>query len=268
MQIKKIHLENLRELSKRLQKKYGKVNSVLDIGCGIRPFGWLRSKIIVCIEPFDDYRKNLVESFGSESLFAIKGDLQTLEDTIDSSQFSIVSIIDVIEHLPKPDGELALKKIIDGGARNILVFTPDGFMPQHSDQKDAWGFDSGSQQEHLSGWIAEDFMRLGFQEFWYVKNLHVSEGKAWHGMLAIYSKKDKFTSKYGFWDPSEKIGAPPKNIKNLVVFGRHNRYSGTVVGTHSHANIGRKIYIPSLQFLPRPVSFAYKRLAALIFKEQ
>lgn len=262
----KFYVETLDELSSKLRKKFGRVETILDIGCGIRPFAWVRSNSIVCVEPFDVYRKSLISSFGLERLVAIKANLESVTSIIDPSQFSLVTLIDVIEHLSKESGENALRSLIEKGARNILVFTPNGFMPQHAHGPDAWGFLSGSQQEHLSGWDVSDFLSLGFNEFWYVKNLHILDGKTWDGLLAIYSKKEIFKSKFYFWDPQEELNEDPVSCETLIVFGRHNRYSGTVLGVSKNISYRRKIYLPSLSFLPKPLNSSYKTFLQMLIK--
>ena len=264
MKINKIFFKAMTDLSRQLKRKFGVVDSILDIGCGIRPFGWVKSKSIVCVEPFDDYRKRLTSSFSPEKLITIKASLESVCDIVNPSEFSMVTLIDVIEHLPKDIGETALKSLIRNGAKTILVFTPDGFMPQHAHKFDAWGFSSGNQQEHLSGWSAEDFLALGFNDFWCIENLHSDGNKKWHGMLAIYEQKNIYKHKYGFWDPAEQPNDPPKNVKTLIVFGRHNRYSGTVSGTHADINFACKIYIPSFGFMPNSIRKIYKKIINLI----
>lgn len=257
-------VKSIPALSKKLKHKYGFFSSVLDIGCGIRPFSWVSSERITCVEPFEPYRKILMSSFGSESLVALKGDFLGVTNVVDVDQFDAVTLIDVIEHLPKEDGVRGLKTLIEQGVERLFVFTPDGFMPQHAEEVDAWGLNSGSQQEHLSGWVVEDFSALGFSEFWIVESLHVENGEVWDGLLAVYEKRrEASSSKFVLWDPVASPNNPPLNPGRVIVFGRHHRKSGTVIGTHQ-SKLGRKYYLPSLSFLPQSVRRVYKSLLQFI----
>lgn len=257
---------NIEELSKSLSRAYGSFDSILDIGCGIRPFSWVDSKHITCVEPFDPYRNILISTFGNESLVALKGDFLSVTEIVDAQQFDAVTLIDVIEHLPKNDGYEGIRKIIESGVKLFFVFTPDGFMPQHAEEIDAWGLNSGSQQEHLSGWTVEDFDGLGFTDYWIVDSLHVENGKSWNGLLAVYDIREVGTGRgIGFWDPSEFPNSPPENKDSVLVFGRHNRFSGSVVGTHQN-RIDVKYYIPSLSFAPKQFRAVYKLAIKTILK--
>ncbi|MCI4351286.1 MAG: SAM-dependent methyltransferase, partial [Thermoplasmata archaeon] len=62
--------------------------------------------------------------------------------------------LDVIEHLPRPDGLRLLREMERVSRGLLLVFTPNGFLPQAGD--------SNPHQEHLSGWTAADLRREGF----------------------------------------------------------------------------------------------------------
>ena len=252
------HVKDIPNLTQALQKHFGELDGVLDIGCGIRPFSWLSCQHLTCVEPFEPYRKILITSFGRESLVALKGDLLSVTQIVDVAQFDAVTLIDVIEHLPKEDGAKGIQQIIDAGAELFFVFTPEGFMPQHAEEVDAWGFNSGTQQAHLSGWNKEDFDTLGFTDYWIVDDLHHENGQVWNGLLAVYDHRAvNRSAKLGFWDPIERPNAPPSECERLVVFGRHNKQSGTVVGTHQQ-NVHYKYYIPSLTFAPHWLRECYK----------
>jgi len=69
-----------------------------------------------------------------------------------------VFLIDVIEHLDKADALKLLKTTEVIARKQLVVFTPIGFMPQRNpDGKDAWGLDGGMWQEHESAWSPADF---------------------------------------------------------------------------------------------------------------
>ena len=81
-----------------------------------------------------------------------------------------VFLTDVIEHLEKEDGRRLLTATEAIVQRQIVVFTPLGFMMNsHPPGVDAWGMDGVSWQEHRSGWMPEDFdetwKTIGCKEF-------------------------------------------------------------------------------------------------------
>lgn len=71
------------------------------------------------------------------------------------NQFSHVIMIDVLEHMPRNDGERLLNKMVNWASEAVIVKTPNGFVPQGQ-------MDNNPLQEHLSGWSAEDFTSRGF----------------------------------------------------------------------------------------------------------
>ena len=41
--------------------------------------------------------------------------------------------------------------------KQIVVFTPLGYLSNHREGNDAWGLNGQEMQEHKSGWLPEDF---------------------------------------------------------------------------------------------------------------
>jgi SAM-dependent methyltransferase len=70
-------------------------------------------------------------------------------------QFDCCIALDLIEHLDKQQGLRLIREMERVAAKRILVFTPNGFLPQQ-------GHD-GDLQEHLSGWSAAEMRALGFE---------------------------------------------------------------------------------------------------------
>ena len=70
-----------------------------------------------------------------------------------------VFLIDVVEHLEKNEGKVLLKEVDRVARKQIVIFTPLGFMPQHIelDKRDRWGLHGGDFQEHKSGWLPNEF---------------------------------------------------------------------------------------------------------------
>jgi hypothetical protein len=124
-------------------------SSVLDIGAGIRPFSWYAPKIHLCIEPYEPYCAKL--SSAGYSVF--RG---TAEHALAGLKLKAegVLMLDVLEHMEKDVGRrvVALAKV--AATRQVVVFTPCGFVAQEGD---VWGLGGDEWQRHRSGWTPEDF---------------------------------------------------------------------------------------------------------------
>jgi len=137
------------------------VEVLLDIGCGIMPQRYVRPLVHVCCEPFGQYVGVLQDKVRGECdrryivLNATWGEAVRMfpERSVDS-----VFLVDVIEHVEREEAMALLKATERICRRQLALFTPLGFMPQHhEDGKDAWGLDGGTWQEHKSGWQPGDF---------------------------------------------------------------------------------------------------------------
>jgi hypothetical protein len=134
---------------------------VLDIGCGIVPMSYFRPKLHIMMEPWREYADILsYRHAGDKSVIVLRQNaLDGLKSFADQSIDSI-SMLDVIEHMPKGVGLKVLEECERVARQQIIVFTTLGFMPQHVDltiEKDGWGLNGAEVQEHLSGWMPGDF---------------------------------------------------------------------------------------------------------------
>jgi hypothetical protein len=135
-------------------------NVLLDIGCGIRPFSLFKPKVHLAVEPWHEYLPLLRRRFATEPGFVplrLTGPegLGAFPDrAVDT-----VAIMDVIEHLEKAEGRRLLGEAERLARRQVLVFTPLGFLGQEfaPGEADAWGFGNIELQRHRSGWTPEDF---------------------------------------------------------------------------------------------------------------
>ena len=149
------------ELMHRMQSNIENVNIVLDIGCGIRPQKYIMPRIHICCDPFQQYIEHLQDKVKDEKdrqYVIIKAGWSEIVNMFPPESVDTVFLLDVIEHVEKELGKKLLKASETIARRQIVVFTPLGFVPQNSpDGKDAWGLDGGKWQEHKSGWLPEDF---------------------------------------------------------------------------------------------------------------
>lgn len=124
--------------------------TVFDIGPGIRPMGWYTPARHVCVEPCPAYAVRLrakgyqvVEQRAVDFLAARR-----------LPSDSAVYLLDVIEHMDWEDGLRTIALLLSERPKQIVVFTPNGFLPQSGD---AWGLGGDSWQLHRSGWMPADF---------------------------------------------------------------------------------------------------------------
>ncbi len=134
---------------------------VLDVGPGIRPQKHVFPLIHICVEPFAPYIERMRESVGDDPRFVFLN--STWQDALaklpDKSVDSVFAL-DVIEHLEKDDGLELLRQARRLARRQVMIFTPLGYMPQdydEADKKDRWGMEGGYWQTHRSGWEPGDF---------------------------------------------------------------------------------------------------------------
>ncbi|AFW95211.1 methyltransferase type 11 [Anabaena sp. 90] len=152
--------KNPTDLLLAAEKAIQQVDVVLDVGPGIAPMNYFRPKFHILLEPFDEYVQILNHRFANDgSIFVISGTAQELMSSFAANSVDTVFLLDVIEHLHKEDGVNILSHAERVARKQIIVFTPLGFMPQtvHEGEKDGWGLGGASVQEHLSGWTPEDF---------------------------------------------------------------------------------------------------------------
>lgn len=138
-----------------------KVDIVLDIGTGIMPENFIKPIVHICCEPFDQYITYLQKKISKEydrHYVILKSTWADVLKIFPPKSVDTIFLIDVVEHLEKKEALRLIKQSEKIVRRQIVIFTPLGFLPQkHSDGKDAWGLQGGKWQEHKSGWNPEDF---------------------------------------------------------------------------------------------------------------
>lgn len=157
-----IYWMDRKKLNKTITEKIKPAAVVLDIGCGIRPQKFQTPLVHICCEPFGQYVKHLQklvrQKKNQDRYIVIHADWEKATKIFPPYSVDTVYLIDVIEHLKKNKGLLLLKKTEKIARKQIVIFTPLGFLEQkHPDGKDAWGMSGGKMQEHRSGWEPEDF---------------------------------------------------------------------------------------------------------------
>ncbi len=160
-QVRWVSRENLitEGLSKALP-----VDTLLDLGCCIRPQEQIPCKVHICIEPFEEYVKHLLEQMHlleskNHQHIILQTKWESLCFVLPDKSVDTVFIGDMVEHLEKEVGQGLIGWASQWARKQIIIFTPLGFwdtgMPPEG--KDDLGFNGASWQKHHSGWLPEDF---------------------------------------------------------------------------------------------------------------
>lgn len=129
------------------------VDTVLDIGPGLRPQSLVdcRNRQI-SVEPHWEYA-DVLEADGREVIRDSAPHALQLIKAVDT-----VTMLDVIEHMEKADGLETILRAIHLAKRQVIVFTPMGFLEQSGgEDADAWGMQGQFWQKHRSGWTPDEF---------------------------------------------------------------------------------------------------------------
>ena|SRR6478736_2700396 len=169
-----------------LQKSLHGCESVLDLGCGHNsPAKFLRNKYLVGL---DGYMPDLekAKERGTHDEY-VCGDVRRIAAAVGQRKFDACIALDVIEHLPKEDGWQMLKSMEAIASKCVVIFTPNGFIPQFSQ--------NGDLQQHLSGWEVNEMAGAGYE----VIGMHGP--KSLRGEKAIIKYQPRF-----FWGGVSLLG--------------------------------------------------------------
>lgn len=188
-----------------------KVDIVLDIGCGIRPQTFFQPRLHICCEPHPEYVQILKNYFwGSSNVLVIQDTAWEVVNRLPNMSVDSIFLVDFIEHIEKDEGYRLLAECERVARKQIVLFTPLGFMSQDytADDLDGWGLHGGEWQAHKSGWTPNDFdtswnilgcqayhtingrgdiLEPPFGAFWAIKNIPQQENIALPVKLAVLS---------------------------------------------------------------------------------
>jgi SAM-dependent methyltransferase len=121
--------------------------TVLDVGAGYGKFGYLAREYATPTRV--DALDGVAPRFPAYDNVYL-GDLRDLENVLpkDAPRYDLALLVDVIEHLEKPEGHRALDRLTRR-AKRVLVATPLGFRPQE--------VEGMPLETHRSGWWPWDF---------------------------------------------------------------------------------------------------------------
>lgn len=135
----------------------GHCETLLDVGCGVgspvRHFAHeLRHTVGV------DAHQPAIDAARAAGIHAdyVCADVAELDRHFAPRSFDCVVALDLIEHLEKPAGLKLLESIERIASRRVIVFTPNGFVPQGS-------YGGNDFQVHRSGWTPAEMRERGYR---------------------------------------------------------------------------------------------------------
>ncbi len=151
-----------------MRKELADCRSCLDIGCGGgSPVRHLQFEYSLGVEGHVPTLEGAKREHTHNEFFLVEATEVGLH--FSANQFDCCVALDLIEHLTKADGLKLIGDMERIAAKKILIFTPNGFLPQQSTD--------GDLQEHLSGWTADEMKSLGFKVY------------GMHGLKALRGKE-------------------------------------------------------------------------------
>jgi predicted TPR repeat methyltransferase len=135
---------------RRAERFMKKSKKILDLGCGNGSFTdkFMEGREITGVDCFATKPKY-------KEFYNV--DLRHFLSEHDLSEFDTITLLGVIEHLPRAEGEHILK-LLDRFDGKIIIETPSGFKAQREYQGNPY-------QLHKSGWFAHDFEKYGFKVY-------------------------------------------------------------------------------------------------------
>lgn len=135
----------------------GSCETLLDVGCGgASPIAAFSGKLrrAVGVDAFEPYLEQSRRA-------GIYHDYQLMEAMdigvhFEERSFDVVVLSDVVEHGSKEDGGKLIAAAERIARKKVLIFTPNGFLPQAEIHGNAY-------QRHLSGWSVKEMRERGYR---------------------------------------------------------------------------------------------------------
>ena len=141
-----------------LRKQLHNCKSIIDLGCGKSSnLRFLNTDIYLYgLDAFEqdiDIAKN--NKIHNEYILDT---IMNIDKYFSAKSVDACVALDVIEHLSKEGGLIFLNKIENIAKEKVIIFTPNGFLPQESTEK-------GDFQKHLSGWGLKEMRQRGYSVY-------------------------------------------------------------------------------------------------------
>jgi len=125
----------------------------LDLGCGAdSPIKYCKVKLGIGVDGFRPSIKASKEKKIHDNY--ILSDITCLN--FRPASVDVVMLIEVLEHLPRKDGELLLEKAETWAKKKVIISSPNGFFPQPD-------MNGNHYFRHISGWEVEKMKRQGYK---------------------------------------------------------------------------------------------------------
>ena len=150
-----------------LRRELQQSASVLDVGCGASPtMRNLGTPQLTGVDAYAPAIEKARQLKTHDNL--VLGDVRNLMASFKPKSFDACVALDVIEHLPKPEGFKLMAEMEQIARKKVIFLTPSGFLPQGNTDADDY-------QRHYSGWEAEEMRAHGYQVY------GLLGPKAWRG---------------------------------------------------------------------------------------
>jgi Methyltransferase domain len=140
-----------------LEKVVNGCDTVLDVGCGAQsPLRHLthRPKVLLGVDSCGPVIKRSEKAGIHDTYWQIPA--LDVDKYFDCQSLDCVVALDLIEHLTKEDGSRLLASMERIARKRVVVFTPNGFLPQAP-------YEGNPSQEHLSGWSVDEMRARGYE---------------------------------------------------------------------------------------------------------
>lgn len=139
----------------------GKINTVLDVGCGLScKSQFIDAQVRVGVDIYRPYLLKAQEQATDKNLILIQGDVTRLDEMFLPNSFDMVMLQDVIEHFEKDTASHILSMAQSIAKVAVFVQTPRGFVFQNID---ILGMGGDEFQTHRSAWYEGDLIARGFE---------------------------------------------------------------------------------------------------------
>lgn len=135
----------------------GEIVSVLDVGCGLA----LKSQFITAQirVGLDAWRPYLEKIDATVPYVTINADAMKIDELFLPNSFDLVLILDLIEHLEKPEAIELIRKAEVLARKGVVLETPKGFLAQNID---ILGMGGDHFQTHRCGFETEELREMGY----------------------------------------------------------------------------------------------------------
>jgi SAM-dependent methyltransferase len=135
----------------------GRIVSVLDVGCGLA----LKSQFIAADirVGVDIWRPYLEKIDAPVPYVTVNADAMRIDELFLPRSFDLVLVLDLIEHLEKPQALELIRKAEAIARRAVVLETPKGFLAQDID---ILGMGGDHFQTHRCGFESEELAALGY----------------------------------------------------------------------------------------------------------